>query len=219
MVVFFAVCKTTMQATVIDTLRYAVRLKEAGVEPAHAEAMSRALNDELTEGLATKADLDGAVTGLNARFDALEARFDAKFDAVDANFDSVDAKFEAVDARFEAVDARFEAVDARFDAMDTKFDAMDTKFDAMDTKFDAMDTKFDALGKQVGIQGRYMFLVLAVVVALGLYNATVPRLGKGPSQPTPTTAAMVAAELPSSGAPDGYLHGRTPTGVPAVADR
>ena len=169
-----------MQATVIDTLRYAVRLKEAGVEPAHAEAMSRALNDELTEGLATKADLDSGVTGLKARFDV--------------------------------VDARFEAIDARFDAMDTKFDAMDTKFDAM-------DTKFGALSKQVGIQGRYMFLVLAVIVALGLYNATVPRLGKGPSQPTPTTAAMVAAELPSSGAPDGYLHGRTRTGVPAVADR
>ncbi len=194
-----------MQATVIDTLRYAVRLKEAGVEPAHAEAMPRALNDELTEGLATKADLDSAVTGLNARFDA--------------------------------VDARFDAVDARF----------------------------DALGKQVGIQGRYMFLVLAVIVALappnasptarrsapaptalglralkrhcravlrrrllGLYNATVPLLlGKGsqptgPSQPTPTTAAMMdgrPAELRSSGASDGYLHGRTRTGVPAVADR
>ena len=171
-----------MQATVIDTLRYAVRLKEAGVEPAHAEAMSRALNDELTEGLATKADLDSAVTGLNARFDA-------------------------VDARFGAVDARFDAVDARFGAM---------------------DTKFDALGKQVGIQGRYMFLVLAVIVALGLYNATVPLLlGKGsqptgPSQPTPTTAAMMdgrPAELRSSGASDGYLHGRTRTGVPAVADR
>ena len=199
-----------MQATVIDTLRYAVRLKEAGVEPAHAEAMSRALNDELTEGLATKADLDSAVTGLNARFDAV----DAKFDAVDARFDAVDARFDAVDARFDAVDARFEAVDARFGAMDTKFGAM--------------DTKFDALGKQVGIQGRYMFLVLAVIVALGLYNATVPLLlGKGsqptgPSQPTPTTAAMMEgrpAELRSSGASDGYLHGRTRTGVPAVADR
>ena len=197
-----------MQATVIDTLRYAVRLKEAGVEPAHAEAMSRALNDELTEGLATKADLDSGVTGLKARFDTVDARFEA-----------VDARFEAIDARFEAIDARFEAMDSRFDAMDTKFDAMDTKFDAMDTKFDAMDTKFGALSKQVGIQGRYMFLVLAVIVALGLYNATVPRLGKGPSQPTPTTAATVAAELPPSGAPDGYLHGRTRTGVSAVADR
>ena len=197
-----------MQATVIDTLRYAVRLKEAGVEPAHAEAMSRALNDELTEGLATKADLDSGVTGLKARFDVVDARFEA-----------VDARFEAIDSRFDAMDTKFDGVDAKFDAMDTKFDAMDTKFDAMDTKFDAMDTKFGALSKQVGIQGRYMFLVLAVIVALGLYNATVPGLGKGPSQPTPTTAAMVAAELPSSGAPDGYLHGRTRTGVPAVADR
>ena len=204
-----------MQATVIDTLRYAVRLKEAGVEPAHAEAMSRALNDELTEGLATKADLDSGVTGLKARFDTVDARFEA----VDARFEAIDARFEAMDSRFDAMDTKFDAMDTKFDAMDTKFDAMDTKFDAMDTKFDAMDTKFGALSKQVGIQGRYMFLVLAVIVALGLYNATVPRLGKGPSQPTPTTAATVAAELPPSGAPDGYLHGRTRTGVSAVADR
>ena len=175
-----------MQATVIDTLRYAVRLKEAGVEPAHAEAMSRALNDELTEGLATKADVDSAATelkgdihGLNAKFDALEAKVDGKFGSVNA-------------------------------------------------KLDAMDTKFDALGKQVGIQGRYVFLVLAVIAALGLYNATVPLLlGKGPqptgpSQPAPANATMTdarSAELASSAAPDGYPHGRTRTGVPAVADR
>ena len=182
-----------MHATVIDTLRYAVRLKEAGVEPAHAEAMSRALNDELTEGLATKADVDSAVTGLNARFDALEAKVD-----------SMEAKF------------------------DGKFGSVNARLDAMDTRFDAMDTKFDALGKRVGIQGRYVFLVLAVIAALGLYNATVPLLlGKGPqptgpSQPAPATATMTdarPAELPSSAAPDGYPHGRTRTGVPAVADR
>ncbi len=45
-----------MNATVIDTLRYANSLKAAGVEPRQAEAMSRAINDELTEGVATKRD-------------------------------------------------------------------------------------------------------------------------------------------------------------------
>ena len=42
------------ETTVIDTLRFANRLKEAGVEPGQAEAMSRAFNDELLEGVATK---------------------------------------------------------------------------------------------------------------------------------------------------------------------
>ena len=53
-----------MNATVIDTLRYANSLKAAGVEPRQAEAMSRAINDELTEGVATKRDLDDAVAEL-----------------------------------------------------------------------------------------------------------------------------------------------------------
>ena len=56
-----------MNATVIDTLRYANRLKNAGVEAGQAEAMSRALNHELIEGLATKADLDNAVLEASSR--------------------------------------------------------------------------------------------------------------------------------------------------------
>ena len=43
---------TARLANVIDTLRYADRLKEAGIETGQAEAMARALNAELTEGLA-----------------------------------------------------------------------------------------------------------------------------------------------------------------------
>ena len=49
-----------MPATVIDTLRYANSLKDAGVDASQAEAMARAINAELTLGLATKADLDHA---------------------------------------------------------------------------------------------------------------------------------------------------------------
>ena len=47
----------TMEATVIDTLRYADRVKAAGVEPNEAQAMSRALNEERAGGVATKDDL------------------------------------------------------------------------------------------------------------------------------------------------------------------
>ena len=41
----------------IDTLRFARKLKRAGVPDEQAEAMAAALGDELTEHLATKADL------------------------------------------------------------------------------------------------------------------------------------------------------------------
>ena len=189
-----------MYATVIDTLRFANRLKEAGVDPRQAEAMSSAFNDEVSDGVATNRDLDNAVTELkgemaerfakvDARLDSMDAKFEAKFLAVDARFDAMDAKF---DARFEAMDTRLEAMDTRFEAMDVKFDAMDARFEAMDAKFEAMDAKFESLAGRFGTQGRYTFLVLALIAALGLYNAAAPHLmGKQPG--TEATARPVSA--------------------------
>ena len=63
-----------MAASIIDTLRYARRLKEAGVAPAQAEAMADALAVELVPNLVTKADLGNAVSVLKADLAALEAR-------------------------------------------------------------------------------------------------------------------------------------------------
>ena len=109
-----------MEPSVIDTLRYADRLKAAGVETRQAEAMSRALNDELAGSVATKQDLDRAVDELRGEI----AKVDAKVDALDAKFD---AKFGALSERFET-------------------------------------------------QGRYVFLVLGLIAALGLYNAVSPHV-------------------------------------------
>ena len=46
-----------MATTVIDTLRFARRLKDAGLPAEQAEGLAAALGDEFTEHLATKADL------------------------------------------------------------------------------------------------------------------------------------------------------------------
>ena len=120
-----------MNATVIDTLKYADRLKDAGVEHRQAEAMSRALNDELTGGVATKEDLARAVVELK------------------------------------------------------------TEITKVDAKFDAMDEKFET-------QGRYVFLVLALIAALGLYNAVAPRFfANEPTASDPkSTVATTAAQTP-----------------------
>ena len=61
-----------MSQTLINTLRFADRLKEAGFAGAQAEALARVLGDELTEQLPSKADF----TALEAKFDGLEAKFD-----------------------------------------------------------------------------------------------------------------------------------------------
>ncbi len=63
-----------MAASIIDTLRYARRLKEAGVAPEQAEAMADALAEEFVPSLATKADLGLLGSELKASMAALEAR-------------------------------------------------------------------------------------------------------------------------------------------------
>ncbi len=119
--IFALADKTTMEPSVIDTLRYADRLKAAGVEAKQAEAMSRALNGELAGGVATRQDLDRAVDELRGEI----AKVDAKVDALSGDFET---------------------------------------------------------------QGRYVFMVLALIAALGLYNAVAPHL----AGMTPQTAAETA---------------------------
>ena len=68
-----------MSQTLINTLRFAARLKEAGFAGTQAEALARVLGDELTEQLPSKADfiaLQADFKTLEAKFDALEAKFD-----------------------------------------------------------------------------------------------------------------------------------------------
>ena len=137
-----------MESNVIDTLRYADRLKEAGVESRQAEAMSRALNDELAGGVATKEDLDRTAAKLQGGLDALRADLDHAVVELKGKIDKVDAKF-----------------------------------DGLNGKFDALNGKFET-------QGRYMFLVLALIAALGLFNTVAPRMPFAAE--TGTTAAPPA---------------------------
>ena len=67
---------------------------------------------------------------------------------------------------------------------------MGEKLAAMDGKFAAMDAKFDSLSSQFATQGRYVFLALALIASLGLYNAVAP-LGKA-SQQTGSTQPVAA---------------------------
>lgn len=161
-----------MNANVIDTERYATRLKDAGVEDRVANATARALNDELlASNLVTKQDLNAAIDKLRAE---------------------MLAKFEVVDARFEGVNARFEGVNARFDALDTKFEGLEGKFTGLEAKVEALASKLDTTS-------RYTFLILALVVALGLFNAIEPRLSASETpvaiEPAKAAPARSAAEL------------------------
>ena len=167
-----------MNATVIDTLRFADRLKAAGFEAPHAEGMARALGDELAERVVTKSDLDEALRPIWARFDAIDARFDA----MAAN---TDAKFDAIDTRFDAMAAN---TDARFDAVDTRFDALNSKVDAVHRE---LSGKFNML---VGT----MALGFTLLTGLGGYNAISPHFADSVTQsPEVQPEARGLAQLPS----------------------
>ena len=92
-----------MNATVIDTLRFADRLKAAGFEALRAEGLARALGDELADRMLTRNDLDETRRAIDARFDAMDARFMEMEGRFDAKFETVDAKFGAMDAKFDAM--------------------------------------------------------------------------------------------------------------------
>ncbi len=61
-----------MTQTLINTLRFADRLKEAGFAGAQAAAFARVLGDELTEQIPSRADF----MALQADFKTLETKFD-----------------------------------------------------------------------------------------------------------------------------------------------
>ena len=167
-----------MNANVIDTKRYATRLKDAGVEDRVANATARALNDELlASNLVTKQDLKAAITEL--RTEML-------------------AKFEVVDAKFEGMNARFDALDTKFEGLEGKFEGLEGKFTGLEGKFTGLEAKVEALATKLDTTSRYTFLILALVVALGLFNAIEPRLSPSEaavaSEPAKATPESPAAQ-------------------------
>ena len=93
------------------------------------------------------------------------------------------------------------------DSMDAKFEAIpggrrqvrgdgtrsSMRGSNIDAKFEAMDEKFESLAERFGTQTRYTFLVLALIAALGLYNAAAPHfIGKQPG-----TVATAGSAPPS----------------------
>ena len=64
-----------MATAAIDTLRYARKLKDAGVPPDQAEAMADAVGSELVDQLATKADVAALQTKIDQNKTASDGQF------------------------------------------------------------------------------------------------------------------------------------------------
>ena len=161
-----------MATAAMDTLRYAERVKESGVEHSTANEMARALNDELADHVPTKADLEPRFSSLEAKVESLET----KVESLETKVDTLDAKFET---RCDALEAKF---DARCDAMEAKFEA---RINALDAKLEA---KFDSLAASLKTTNAMMLFGFALLGTLGFFQ-----LAKDPSPPP----APVAIERPA----------------------
>ena len=192
-----------MHATVIDTLRYASRLKDAGVDARQAEAMARAINDELTSGLATKTDVDHASAGLKADLEAAAVKWEHDLDGAvvkwEQDLDGAVVKWERnLDAAVTKMEGDLDAAVAKWQRdLDHAVVELKGEIARGDGKIDAVDdelaAKLDALNSKLEAQGRYVFLVLALIAALGLYNAAAPHLGQhGPRASSGGTTSITA---------------------------
>ncbi len=160
-----------MDANVIDTLRFADRLKDAGFDPPKADGLARALGEELADRVLTRIDHDA----LGLRIDGLDAKFDAKFEAMEAKFD---AKFEAMEARFEAMetrfDTRFEAMEAKFDArlegLEARFGGLEARFGGLEARFGGLEAQFESLHTNLKFLMAVFAIGFSIVIGLGMYN-------------------------------------------------
>ncbi|KXB13642.1 hypothetical protein [Xylella fastidiosa] len=135
-----------MTSVAFDTLKFANRLKTAGVPAAHAEAEAEALAEVLEINLQGLAESESKNGKALAR---LEANTKEGFAQVDQRFEKIDQRFEKIDQRFEKIDQRFAQVDQRFEQIAKDFAQLDKN---MDQRFAQVDQRF------VEIKGEMLLL-------------------------------------------------------------
>ena len=200
-----------MDASVIDTLRYANRLREAGVEAGQAEAMARAINDELSVGVATRDDvranernLGHAMAELRTKLehDLAELRDDLDHGLAELRGDldhglaelrgDLDRKTGELRVELDRTKGELRAELKREIAeVVRQIDVLKAEVNA---KLDAQNGKFEA-------QGRHLFLTLALIAALGLYNAAAPHFAGTGTTVTSGGPPPTAAESPTNARP------------------
>ena len=156
-----------------DTLSYVRRLKAAGVDEAQAEAHAEAVRDAVTEGVATKDDLDAGLAA--ARIDSDKGFAELKADVVRLE-DKMATKDDVAELKVELkadvaalrVDldkglAELKADVVRLeDRMATKDDVAELK---AELKADVAELKVDVANLETRMTVRFVGIVVAAVLA------------------------------------------------------
>ena len=83
---------------------------------------------------------------------------------------------------------------SRLDAIDQRFETVDARFDAMDAKFEA---KFDSLSSRISM----LFLMLAALIGLGVFQFLFPRVPVAQPPVVQEQQAEVRATAPAAESP------------------
>ena len=151
-----------MTRTAIDPPRLAARLKQEGMAAEQADALARALGEELGRhpapkpGAGARSDLEDPVK--RARLTTEIRMFKWVFGfAILATIAAFVALFESLDrvrmqqsrnnVQMAVLETRMKE---RFDAVDERFDAVDRQFDAVDKQFEAVDRQLDLIVQRIG---------------------------------------------------------------------
>ena len=97
--------------TVIDTLRFSERLQNSGFAAEQANALARALADELMGQLATKEDIKGLELAIKKQFERFELETKTEFERVELE---TKKEFERVEGEIKALHLRLDNLDIRF---------------------------------------------------------------------------------------------------------
>ena len=95
-----------MSAIGFDTLKFARKLKEAGVPDKQAEAQAEVLGEAFLYNLdeiVTRDYLDARLAPINARLDGIDARLDG----IDTRLDAIDARLNQMAHGFTEIDGKF----------------------------------------------------------------------------------------------------------------
>ena len=134
-----------MTTLAFDSLRYARRLREAGVPEPQADAQAELMAEAFgfyADNILTKDHFEGI---LNSRFGEFRAQMDQRFAEQDAKFDNRLAEQNArFDQRFADIDRRFSEQDAKFDQRFAEQNAkLDNRFAEQDAKFEGRFSKLE----------------------------------------------------------------------------
>ena len=184
-----------MTAAVLDTLRCAQTLKDAGFAPKQAEATAQVLGDALAD-VATKEDLDRHTAMQKAdlgRHTAMQkAALDRHTAMQKAALDRLEAKQRADLDRLEAkLDDAVAGLNTKIDNarsagksdLQATADRLDSKIDTVEQNLgEKIEGKFNTLNRNIIVLNGLVFVMLAAILAFGFNAMTPPSAWSGEPQ-------------------------------------